>query len=334
MSKPFGVGFGWLVLGFGVAAAVQPGGVARADMVLTAAGISEGFTLTTFATNFPNNGLGPLGIAFPTSGGVLVSDGPGNVRRFATDVDGQNAASAPIGQNYGGGRAFDMTKSGGLIYMTQRDNNDIVQLNDDGTLNHVVVTGIGSPHGIVTNPLNGHLIVSTFTTNQVWDVDPLAMTKTLLFNASLDGITISPDGSTLYGALAPQGVDRVRGFDLRSGSVGNIVFDSGVVPGDPDGTALGFGPLAGKIFANTNGGTVVEIDLMTLNQVVIATGGSRGDFVKVDPNDGSLLLTQTDRILRLSNHGAFVPEPTSVVLWGIGAVGILLYGRRRLKAAA
>jgi hypothetical protein len=41
---------------------------------------------------------------------------------------------------------------------------------------------------------------------------------------------------------------------------------------------------------------------------VIATGGSRGDFVTVDPNDGTLLLTQTDRILRLV-PGVFVIPP-------------------------
>ena len=91
------------------------------DMTLTAAGIAEGFTLTTFASNFPNNGLGPLGIAFPNSGCVLVIDGPGNVRLFPTDTDGQNAASAPVAQNYGSGRAFDMAKSGGNIFMTQRN---------------------------------------------------------------------------------------------------------------------------------------------------------------------------------------------------------------------
>ena len=79
---------------------------ARAGLTLTAAGIAQGLSLSTFASNFPNSGgIGPLGIAFPTSGGVLVSDGPGNVRLFATDSDGQSAASvAPI-HNFGAGNA-------------------------------------------------------------------------------------------------------------------------------------------------------------------------------------------------------------------------------------
>ena len=34
-------------------------------------------------------------MVFPASGGVLVSDGPGNVRLFPTDTDGQNATTVP-----------------------------------------------------------------------------------------------------------------------------------------------------------------------------------------------------------------------------------------------
>lgn len=333
MMRPMRVRSACLTLGLVAAAMLAPRGPARADMTLTAAAIADGFTLTTFATNFPNNGLGPLGIAFPNSGGVLVSDSPGNVRLFPTDTDNQNAAGVPVAQNYGSGRAFDMAKSGGHVFMTQRDAGAVVQLNDNGTLNQTIVSGLPSPHGIVVDPLNGHLIVSTFTGNNVYDVDPVAKTANLLFHASLDGITISPDGSTLYGAAAPQGVDRVFGYDLTAGHVGNVVFNSGLVAGDPDGTAISFGAFAGNIFVNTNGGTVVEINLATLTQTLIASGGSRGDFVTVDPNDGSLLLTQTDRILRLSNHGIFVPEPSSIALCVIGAAGLLVHARRRRRTA-
>src|SRR6185503_20443737 len=66
---------------------------ARADMTLTPAAVAAGYTLSTFATNFPNDGsAGPVGIAFP-GGGVMVSDFPGHIRVFPTHADGQDAAA-------------------------------------------------------------------------------------------------------------------------------------------------------------------------------------------------------------------------------------------------
>ena len=66
---------------------------ARTDMTLTPAATAAGYTLSTFATNFPNDGnAGPVGIAFPGAG-VMVSDFPGHVRVFPSHADGQDAAS-------------------------------------------------------------------------------------------------------------------------------------------------------------------------------------------------------------------------------------------------
>ncbi len=70
------------------------------------------------------------------------------------------------------------------------------------------------------------------------------------------------------------------GFNAVTGAQ---VFDSGFIPDGIDGTAIGYGNLAGNIFVNTNGGTVFEVNLTTNAQTLIASGGSRGDFVTVDP---------------------------------------------------
>jgi len=144
-----------------------------------------------------------------------------------------------------------------------------------------------------------------------------------------DGLTFSADGKTLYAAIYGQSVEA---YDLATGKK---TF-SAAVPGS-DGTALGTGNLDGFIFANTNFGQLIEINLKTGAQTVIGTGGSRGDFVEVDPN-GTLLLTQSDRILRLTapEGGGFgtAPAPPAFVLAAVGALCLGGYGWRRRKSSA
>ena len=105
--------------------------------------------------------------------------------------------------------------------------------------------------------------------------------------------------------MAAAAANSVLGYDTTTGA---LVFNPGTV-NSSDGTAVGTGALAGNIFANTNDGRLVEINLSTTAQTVIASGGSRGDFVKVDPSNGTLLLTQSDSILRLTGGVFSVPHP-------------------------
>ena len=123
---------------------------------LTADAISAGFELTEFARKFPvtNNIAGPLGIAFPSSGGVLVSDYGGNVRRFPSHADGQDASLFAPSQNYGFNGANDIARVGRNLYMTQYAASAVAQINDDGTFNQTIVTGLKEPTGIVVNCQN------------------------------------------------------------------------------------------------------------------------------------------------------------------------------------
>ena len=166
----------------------------------------------------------------------------------------------------------------------------------------------------------------------VLDIDPsnghVTTLSSLKFTGITDGLTFTPDGKYLYAAV---GGNRVEGVDMATGS---LIFNVGI--SGADGTALGTGTLTGNIFVNNNDGTFYEISLSTGDKTLLAQGGSRGDFVTVDPNNGTLLITQTDRIYRLTapvGGGFGVPEPSSIVMAMIAAsTGLACFRRRHRKS--
>lgn len=302
---------------------------ANAQLMLTSNATTAGFGLSTFAFNFPtislpSGSLGPVGITF-NNGRVLVAGVPGSVYVFANNTDGKNAVTDTLfTRNYGS--ADGLATSNGHIYLTQQVNGKLIEINSDGTFNQNILTAT-TAEGLAVNASNGHLFLSTLNSNQILDVDPIAKTSTLFANTFADGLTT--DGSNLYAAVG----NAVLGYRISDKS---IIYNSGVINGGPDGVAVGTGSLAGNLFVNTNNGNVIEINIATNVRTLIAQNGSRGDFVTVDPN-GTLLLTQSDRILRLTapTGGAFgpsVPEPGLIALLsgiGVCGAGFLLRSRKR-----
>lgn len=337
MPIRFRVSGGFFSLSGGVAAlAVAAGAVmlcgsaAHAQLTLTPAANMDGrhFILTTFATDFPSNSnIGPTGVDFPIGGGVLVSSFNGNLQFFPNaHVDDQSALAFPPFHVFPGfNNALGLAHLGSTVYMTQFTNGRVVQLNPDGSINHNLLDGVSQPRGIVADPAHDRLFVALG--GGIIDLNPVSGAFTTLANVTADGLSLSPDGSIVYGAVF--GTGHILGFNTVSGVQ---VFDSGFITGggdNIDGTALGYGPLTGKIYVNTTGvggigGRVIEVELSTHIQTIIANMGSRGDFVAPDPsNNGDLLLTQTDRIMRLRG----IPEPGTASLVALG--GALLLRRRR-----
>ena len=283
------------------------GGGNRGQLTLTSAGVSAGFSLTTFASGFPtvSGQIGPLGITQAGSG-ILVADYPGYVRLFPSDQDNQIAgfaapAVAPTA-SFGQTNADGLVTFSGVTYMAQQGNGQIVRLNPNGTpmTAGFVVAPVPTATGIVADPALGLLFVSGGDgSSQIWTVDPLHNASAPWVSVGdADGLALSTDNKTLYVATG----NDILGFDVASRT---IVWDYNTTSAhtaiaNMDGIALGLGTLTGMIYANTNDGTVWQIALSNGAATEVASGGTRGDFVTPDTNNGgSLLLTQSDRIMRL-----------------------------------
>ncbi len=256
----------------------------------------------------------------------MVADYPGNVR-ILDDVDGQDASTVAPAANYGGSGAVGLTNLGGTIYMTAQTSS-VYSMAFDGTSRASLAfrsnaTGItndgtdlfvnGSDFGLGISRITLGGVVTSFTTG-----------------GQYDGLSVDVSAGILYAANSGNG--HVYGFRISDSAT---VFDSGAIAGGIDGIAVGQGILAGNLFVNTNGGTLVEVNTASLAQTVIADSGSRGDFVTADPN-GTLLLTQGTEILRLTaptgaSFGGDTPEPGTIATM-LAGLGALAFARRRNRA--
>jgi hypothetical protein len=309
---------------------------AHASLVLTTAGVNDGFSLSVFASGISNNGsYGPMGSATTSSGNVLVTDFGGSPQATYswTDVDGQTPGSAlatsSVGTSY-----FGITNAQGNIYAVNFGTGNLDLLNNNGSFNSIFLAlpgGVnGSGNGITTNQTNGHIYVDSG--NGINDIDPVTKAVRHVNNVVGDGITVSPDGLIVYVALS----GNIVAYNSATGAATG--FSAAIAGADGVGVIQSSGPLNNFLVVNTNGGLVDLVDPTTAAVVTIANGGSRGDFVGVDGNNGTLFLSQTDSVDRLScGPGCgFVqvttPEPGTLLMLSTGLLALAgAIGRKLLS---
>lgn len=302
-------------------------GSARADLMVTAAGAADGFSISTFASSMPNNGsYGPMGTVTTSAGNILVTDYSAPATYSFNDVDGQTPASALAVSNAGVGN-FGITNAGGQIYVADWSSGNINLLNNDGSFNSIFMAlpgGVnGSGNGITTDPVNGHIYVDSG--NGINDIDPVTKNVRHVNNVIGDGITVSPDGQTIYLAV---GDNSIVGYNAATGAPTG--FSVSIAGADGVGIIASGSVFNGYLVVNTNNGNVDLVDPTGATVTTIASGGSRGDFVGVDSNNGTLFLSQTSSIDRLACgpgcqfETSSVPEPASAawLLFGLAGAAV------------
>lgn len=324
-------------------AALTSGGAANAALTLTAEGIADGFTLSTFISGYTPATYGPLSQGVLPGGNIITGSAfgsaPASLLVFK-DVDGQTLADAVSSTPYvfeTGNPQYAFATIGSHVYGAQAFGGTYREFFSDGS--SVALGGAVASHrsnlGMWGNPVNGHIISSGL--DGLVDIDPVtgAFHVIAAVGASIDGVTVSPDGTIAYVELG----GTIQSYAIATGALIHTFFTGHA----PDGTGvISGGKFDGDIIVNNNDGTLGLLDPDKadgdpLQFVIIATGGTRGDFVSPDFNNGTLFISQTEQIARLScGPGCAiggpppepgVPEPTSFALLIAAAIAGL--GMRR-----
>jgi hypothetical protein len=312
----------------GLAAMLSVSARSGAQLTLTAAGTTAGFTLSTFVSGLQNNGIySVIGITITPAGTVLASDltSANGYTYTWNDVDGQTSGGvSALTHTNVGVQYIGLATTNGQVFASNSSTGNIDILTNTGSFSSVFRGGL-DPAVLWRDPTDGNLWVGA---GGIYKIDSTSgATLNYIGVGGSRGITVSNDGSTVYGSFG----NTITGYNTTTGlQVFNAPGFSGM-----EGISTGGGTLAGFIFGNTNNGELWQVDLSNqANRTLIAAGGSRGALVNVDTNDGCLLVTQTDRIVRLcpAAGGTFgaVPEPGAVAsMVGMGVAGLFILRRRK-----
>jgi hypothetical protein len=185
------------LIGLAVLAPVR----AQAGLTLTAAGIADGFTLSTYATGVGGSNYSFLAAAPLSNGNLAVIDYSHGLLSSYADVNGQTYGSALNTVSFSG--AINVADAGGKTYATQLNvSGGLYSVSNTLGLTQVSVTGGFTPaYGFAGDSVTGHLLAyGTGSAGAgVYDINPLTGANRLIVAGSgFDGVSVSPDGTIVY----------------------------------------------------------------------------------------------------------------------------------------
>jgi hypothetical protein len=265
---------------------------------------ADGYSAQDYATGFPADELGPIGVSFDSSDNLYVSSfADRHVYRFQPGGGVAGPATRLTSTAVPGlvaGLAF--TRDGHL-YAARKNAGDVVELDQaTGQIKRTVASGVDCATGLASDPVSNDLFVSQGTcTPHILRISDFAddrgqVSRYATSPCCVDGVAFAPDG-TLYAASG----DSVLRIEGTSSALPGAASTAALVP-NSDGVAVAAAGSGDEpfVFVNRTDGLLTRVDFSSTPpaQSDVLTGGTRGDFVAVDSR-GCLYITQRDSIVRV-----------------------------------
>jgi RHS repeat-associated protein len=276
--------------------------------VASAAPLSLGYS--NYATNLPNGGIGPTGLAFDTDGSLFIQDYWNgtlyHVPAGGGDVTGHQLTSLP-----GTPDGLAMTPDGAHLYVARQGASDVVEVNKStGTILRTVATGLTCASDIVVDPISSDLFVSEPCSDgsgvgvrRISNPTGPSPTVSAYSNpGSVDGMVFASDG-TLYAvqnaqhvvyaingtATATPGGYTALGVVYNAGSVGVLAPSVGSAPTLLVGT---YWPYIGTIDLSQSPPAISNYSLYTSQ--------NRGSVLVTGP-DQCVYAAELSSVIRVTN---------------------------------
>ncbi|MGA2068563.1 MAG: CARDB domain-containing protein, partial [Thermoguttaceae bacterium] len=288
--------------------------------------VLQPFAAQAFATGIGQSeaGIGPIAILSLPSGSVLVSGGPDRNELFLFAGTGGQAGAPLATLPY---PIYDMAlDASGNIWATT-GGGPLLELNPTtGAIE--AQFGESLTQSLAIDPAGGMIYVSSGNGIEVFD--PVTQTFSHYSDLRVGSLAFAPDGS-LWAAAWPHNANDVVRF-TSAGAAPQVMLQ---FTSDVDSIAFGVpgSALAGLLFVShdqaadgSTGTDLSMVDLATLQQIAVATGGTRGDEIETTA-DGRVLLSQSLQVdvlnPALAPHVVSSnPPPQAEVALPLGSVSV------------